>query len=35
VLSELWPTALERLKYVVEHDQRTTAAAPENAGRQP
>jgi hypothetical protein len=35
MLSELWPAALERLKYVVEQDQRTKTAAPENGGRQP
>lgn len=35
MLSELWPAALERLKYVVEEEQRTKTAAPKNAGRQP
>ena len=35
MLSELWPAALERLKYVVEEEQRTKSAAPKNAGRQP
>jgi DNA-binding transcriptional ArsR family regulator len=33
-LSELWPSALERLKRVVEHDQ-NKAAAPQRAGRTP
>lgn len=35
MLSELWPAALERLKYVVEQDQRTKTAAPDNGGRRP
>jgi DNA-binding transcriptional ArsR family regulator len=34
VLSELWPAALERLKHVVEQDQRTKSAAPKNGGSQ-
>jgi chemotaxis regulatin CheY-phosphate phosphatase CheZ len=34
VLAELWPSALERLKYVVEQDQQK-AAAPKRAGRKP
>jgi len=34
VLSELWPSALERLKYVVERDQKETAT-PKGAGRKP
>ena len=32
MLSELWPSALERLKYVVEQDQKKTAT-PKRAGR--
>jgi DNA-binding transcriptional ArsR family regulator len=34
MLSELWPSALERLKYVVEQD-RKKSAAPKRAGRKP
>lgn len=34
MLSELWPSALERLKYVVEQDRKKTAA-PKRAGRKP
>jgi DNA-binding transcriptional ArsR family regulator len=34
MLSELWPSALERLKYVVERDQKETAT-PKGAGRKP
>ena len=34
MLSELWPSALERLKYVVEQDQKKTAE-PKRAGRKP
>jgi DNA-binding transcriptional ArsR family regulator len=34
MLSELWPSALERLKYVVERDQKETAT-PKRAGRKP
>jgi DNA-binding transcriptional ArsR family regulator len=34
MLSELWPSALERLKYVVEQDQKK-AAAPKRAGGKP
>ena len=34
MLSELWPSALERLKYVVEQDQQKVAA-PKRAGRKP
>lgn len=33
MLSELWPAALDRLKFVVEQDQQ--AAEPGKAGRQP
>ena len=35
MLAELWPAALERLKYVVERDQRNKTAAPKRAGRRP
>jgi DNA-binding transcriptional ArsR family regulator len=35
MLSELWPSALERLKYVVEQDQEKKAADPKRAGRTP
>ncbi len=35
MLSELWPSALERLKYVVEQDQKNKTAAPKKAGRKP
>lgn len=35
MLSELWPTALERLKYVVEQDQRTKHADLKNDGDRP
>ncbi len=35
MLSELWPSALERLKYVVEQDQKKKTAEPERAGRKP
>jgi DNA-binding transcriptional ArsR family regulator len=35
MLSELWPTALERLKHVVEQDQKTKTAAPNSPGRRP
>jgi DNA-binding transcriptional ArsR family regulator len=34
MLSELWPSALERLKYVVERDQKETAT-PKRTGRKP
>ena len=34
VLADLWPSALERLKYVVEQDQQKVAA-PKRAGRKP
>jgi DNA-binding transcriptional ArsR family regulator len=33
VLSELWPSALERLKNVVEQDQNRKTAKPKRAGR--
>jgi DNA-binding transcriptional ArsR family regulator len=33
LLSELWPSALARLKYVVEQDQQEKDAAPKKAGR--
>jgi DNA-binding transcriptional ArsR family regulator len=33
MLSELWPSALERLKYVVERDQQKKSAKPKKAGR--
>jgi DNA-binding transcriptional ArsR family regulator len=35
MLSELWPSALERLKYVVEQDQKKKPAEPKKAGRKP
>jgi DNA-binding transcriptional ArsR family regulator len=35
MLSELWPSALERLKYVVEQDQQQKKAKPRKAGRKP
>jgi DNA-binding transcriptional ArsR family regulator len=35
MLSELWPAALERLKYVVEQDQKKKTAEPGRAGHQP
>jgi DNA-binding transcriptional ArsR family regulator len=35
MLSELWPSALERLKYVVEQDQKTKSAKGKKAGRKP
>jgi hypothetical protein len=40
MLSELWPAALERLKYVVEQDQKTKTTEPKttepkSAGRRP
>jgi hypothetical protein len=35
MLSELWPSALERLKYVVEQDQKKKTTAPKRAGRKP
>jgi DNA-binding transcriptional ArsR family regulator len=35
MLTELWPSALERLKHVVEQDQNKKAAAPNRAGRRP
>jgi DNA-binding transcriptional ArsR family regulator len=35
MLSELWPSALERLKYVVEQDQKNKTAEPKRAGRKP
>jgi len=33
MLAELWPSALERLKYVVEQDQKNKPADPTRAGR--
>jgi DNA-binding transcriptional ArsR family regulator len=35
MLSELWPSALERLKYVVEQDQKKKTARPKREGRKP
>jgi DNA-binding transcriptional ArsR family regulator len=35
MLSELWPSALERLKYVVEQDQKKKTAEPKRAGPKP
>jgi DNA-binding transcriptional ArsR family regulator len=35
MLSELWPSALERLKYVVEQDQKKKTAEPKRTGRKP
>ncbi len=35
MLTELWPSALERLKYVVEQDQQKKTAEPKRAGRKP
>ena len=35
MLSELWPSALERLKFVVEQDQKKKAAEPKRAGCEP
>jgi DNA-binding transcriptional ArsR family regulator len=35
MLSELWPSALQRLKHVVEQDQKEKTAKPKRAGRKP
>lgn len=35
VLNELWPAALERLKFVVEAEQRKKASKAKKAGRKP
>jgi DNA-binding transcriptional ArsR family regulator len=34
MLSDLWPSALERLKYVVEQDQKKKSTKPKKAGRE-
>lgn len=34
-LSELWPAALERLKYVVEQDRAARTTEPKSSGRRP
>jgi DNA-binding transcriptional ArsR family regulator len=35
MLSELWPSALQRLKHVVEQDQKKKPAKPKRAGHRP